>query len=226
LLYLSNGRHDDSSNLSVCEFRTDSISTLLGDAHSFVIKSEAYQILTLEAVSELTCFCPHRYQGGSKIIFFVSELKSNSVSNSKTKGTPYRCSAASLHVHSKTKQAGAEHPAVASVSKRKKEKNYLLTLPLPASINGTATHACVVRNFNLVRLSYMHTPEATKDSPSSLLHASGRHSTRHSATGSTSTSPCAATTRLRLHVLYLNLAVRCDYSAPAAQALRQPRRVP
>jgi hypothetical protein len=122
LLYLSNGRHDDSSNLSVCEFRTDSISTLLGDAHSFVIKSEAYQILTLEAVSELTCCCPHRYQGGSKIIFFVSELKSNSVSNSKTKGTPYRRSAASLHVHSKTKQAGAEHPAMASVSKSKKEK--------------------------------------------------------------------------------------------------------
>jgi hypothetical protein len=62
-------------------------------------------------------------------------------------------------VHSKTKQAGAEHPAAASVSKSKKEKkNYLLTLPLPASINGTATHACVVRNFNLVQLSYMHTP--------------------------------------------------------------------
>jgi hypothetical protein len=27
-------------------------------------------------------------------------------------------------------------------------------------------------------------------------------------------------------VLYLNLVVRCDYSAPAAQALRQPRRAP
>jgi hypothetical protein len=47
-------------------------------------------------------------------------------------------------VHSKAKQVGA-----ASVSKSKKEKNYLLTLPLPASINGTAIHACAVRKFNL-----------------------------------------------------------------------------
>jgi hypothetical protein len=45
-------------------------------------------------------------------------------------------------------------------------------------------------------------------------------------TRSTSTSPCAATTRLRLHVLYLNLAVRCDYSSLAARALRQPCRTP
>jgi hypothetical protein len=45
-------------------------------------------------------------------------------------------------------------------------------------------------------------------------------------TRSMSTSPCTATTRLRLHVLYLNLVVRCDYSALAAQALRQPRRAP
>jgi hypothetical protein len=42
---------------------------LLSDAHSFVIKSEAFQILILEAVSELTCYCPHRYQGGREIIF-------------------------------------------------------------------------------------------------------------------------------------------------------------
>jgi predicted type IV restriction endonuclease len=90
--------------------------------------------------------------------FFVSGLKSNSVSNSKTTGTPHRRSATSLHVHSKTKQAGAEHSAAASVSKSKKEKKiYLLTLPLRASINGTATHACVVRKFNLVQLSYTHT---------------------------------------------------------------------
>jgi hypothetical protein len=33
-------------------------------------------------------------------------------------------------------------------------------------------------------------------------------------TRSTSTSPCAATTRLRPHVLYLNLAVCRDYSSP------------
>jgi hypothetical protein len=48
-------------------------------------------------------------------------------------------------MHSKAKQVGA-----ASVSKSKKrKKNYLLTLPLPASINGTAIHACAVRKFNL-----------------------------------------------------------------------------
>jgi hypothetical protein len=29
-----------------------------------------------------------------------------------------------------------------------------------------------------------------------------------------STSPCAATTRLRPHALYVNLAVRCEYSSP------------
>jgi hypothetical protein len=38
--------------------------------------------------------------------------------------------------------------------------------------------------------------------------------------------PCAATTRSRPHGLYVNLAVRCDYSYPAARALRQPRRAP
>jgi hypothetical protein len=42
-------------------------------------------------------------------------------------------------------------------------------------------------------------------------------------TRSTSTSPCAATTRLRPHALYVHLAMRCDYSSPAARALRQPR---
>jgi hypothetical protein len=45
-------------------------------------------------------------------------------------------------------------------------------------------------------------------------------------TRSTSTSPCAATTRLRPHALYVDLAVRCDYSSPAARALRQPHRAP
>jgi hypothetical protein len=47
-----------------------------------------------------------------------------------------------------------------------------------------------------------------------------------SRTRSTSTSPCAATTRLRLHALYVDLAVRRDYSSPAARALRQPRCAP
>jgi hypothetical protein len=45
-------------------------------------------------------------------------------------------------------------------------------------------------------------------------------------TRSTSTPPCAATTRLRLHALYVNLVVRRDYSSPAARALRQPCRTP
>jgi hypothetical protein len=66
--------------------------------------------------------------------------------------------------------------------------------------------------------------------------------TRHSATGSTSTLPCAATTRLRLHALYVDLAVRVttrsrphgftSTSSCAAttrlrlHALRQPCRAP
>jgi hypothetical protein len=45
-------------------------------------------------------------------------------------------------------------------------------------------------------------------------------------TRSTSTSPCAATTRLRPHALYVDLAVRRDYSSPAARTLRRPRRAP
>jgi hypothetical protein len=42
----------------------------------------------------------------------------------------------------------------------------------------------------------------------------------------TPTMPCAATTRLRPHVLYLDPAVRRDYSSPAARTLRQPRCAP
>jgi hypothetical protein len=42
----------------------------------------------------------------------------------------------------------------------------------------------------------------------------------------TSTSSCAATTRLQPHALYVNLAVLRDYSSLAARALCQPRRVP
>jgi hypothetical protein len=44
--------------------------------------------------------------------------------------------------------------------------------------------------------------------------------------GSTSTSPCAATTRLRPHALYVDLPVRRDYPSPAARDLRRPRRAP
>jgi hypothetical protein len=79
------------------------------------------------------------------------------------------------------------------------------------------THTCCPcfsgQEIQLIELCYTHTPEATKDSPSSLLHAPGRrtqlrlHQLRR--TSSTSTSPCTATTR-----------------HPAAQALRQPRRAP
>jgi hypothetical protein len=42
-------------------------------------------------------------------------------------------------------------------------------------------------------------------------------------TCSTSTSPCATTTHLRPHALCVDLAVHCDYSSPAARALRRPR---
>jgi hypothetical protein len=45
-------------------------------------------------------------------------------------------------------------------------------------------------------------------------------------TRSTSTSPGAVTTSLRPHALYVDLAVRRDYSCPAARALRRPRRAP
>jgi hypothetical protein len=44
--------------------------------------------------------------------------------------------------------------------------------------------------------------------------------------GSTSTSPCAATTRLRPHALYVDLAMRRDYSSPAARALHRLRQAP
>jgi hypothetical protein len=44
--------------------------------------------------------------------------------------------------------------------------------------------------------------------------------------GFTSTSLCAVTTRIRPHALYVNLAVRRDYSSPDARALCQPRRAP
>jgi hypothetical protein len=41
-----------------------------------------------------------------------------------------------------------------------------------------------------------------------------------------STLPCAATTRLRPHALYINLTVRREYSSPATCALHRPRRAP
>jgi hypothetical protein len=78
----------------------------------------------------------------SRDYFFMSELKSNSVSNSKTTGT-----AATQHPYTCTPwRSKLEQPLFL---KAKKKKNYLLTLPLPASINGTAIHACAVRKFNL-----------------------------------------------------------------------------
>jgi hypothetical protein len=50
--------------------------------------------------------------------------------------------------------------------------------------------------------------------------------TRVQLPSATSTLSCAATTRLQPHALYVDLAVRHDYSSPAAHALRQPRRAP
>jgi hypothetical protein len=44
--------------------------------------------------------------------------------------------------------------------------------------------------------------------------------TCHSATGSTSTLSCAATTRLRLHTLYVNLVVHREYSSPLSRLQR------
>jgi hypothetical protein len=60
------------------------------------------------------------------------------------------------------------------------------------------------------------TPSATTTRLRPLL-ISGR-------TRSTSTSPCAVTTRLRPHALYVDLAVRRDYSSPAARVLHRLRR--
>jgi hypothetical protein len=59
--------------------------------------------------------------------------------------------------------------------------------------------------------------QATKDSLSSLLHAPGRRTQLRlrqlRRTGSTSTSPCTATTRHPAARLYVNLAVRREYSS-------------
>jgi hypothetical protein len=66
-------------------------------------------------------------------------------------------------------------------------------------------------------------------SPAARALRRPRHAPRLLVSGrtrSTSTSPCAATTRLRPHALYVDLAVRRDYSSPAARALCRPRRAP
>jgi hypothetical protein len=79
---------------------------------------------------------------------------------------------------------------------------------------------------NFRESSYTHT-KVHQGASRSLLDACTQAWLRcFGRTGSTSTLPCAATTRLRPHALYINLAVRRDYSSPAARALRRPRRAP
>jgi hypothetical protein len=82
---------------------------------------------------------------------------------------------------------------------------------------------------NFREFSYTHT-KVHQEAPRSLLDAHRRCTRawlhRSGRTGSTSTSPCAATTRLRPHALYVDLAVRREYSSPSARALRRPRRAP
>jgi hypothetical protein len=79
--------------------------------------------------------------------------------------------------------------------------------------------------------SYVHTRLPTRFQDFFLGHLEASKisalSTQHmctSTTTATSTMSCAATTRLRPHALYVDLAVRRDYSSPAAHALHQPRR--
>jgi hypothetical protein len=67
----------------------------------------------------------------------------------------------------------------------------------------SAPHNCIVRR--------EYSSPGRTGSTSTLPCAA---TTRHSATGSTSTLSCAVTTRLRLHALYLSTAMRRDYSSP------------
>jgi hypothetical protein len=91
-------------------------------------------------------------------------------------------------------------------------------------------HKRATREFEDLRLAhtsniheYDYTNSGCVGSTSTLPCAA---TTRHSAMSSTSTSSCATTARLRPHVLYVDLAVRRNYSSPAARALRRPRRAP
>jgi hypothetical protein len=89
-------------------------------------------------------------------------------------------------------------------------------------------HPQDVREYHYIN-SGLHEPVYDYSSPAARALHQPRRAPRLLISGrtrSTSTSPCAATTRLRPHALYVDLAVRRDYSSPASRALRQPRRAP
>jgi hypothetical protein len=82
----------------------------------------------------------------------------------------------------------------------------------PRSSDSSYVHARLPTRFQEFFLGHL---EASKISALSTQHMY-----------TSTTTPCAATTRLRPHALYVDLAVRRDYSSPAARALHQPRRAP
>jgi hypothetical protein len=115
------------------------------------------------------------------------------------------------------------------------------------------SQACASQEINLVQISYARTEVYPGESKTNACCTQKRTQVElrraprlliSGHTRSTSTSPCAATTRLRLHALYVDLAVRRGYSSPghsgststspciattchpAARALRQPCRAP
>jgi hypothetical protein len=99
------------------------------------------------------------------------------------------------------------------------------------SNNVHITSLCAVTTFFLAapalhQLGHVLRPLVSRSHVLYLNLAVRRDYSSPGHTCSTSTTSCAATTRLRPHVLYLSLAVRLDYSSPAARALRRPCRAP
>jgi hypothetical protein len=87
----------------------------------------------------------------------------------------------------------------------------------PRSSDSSYVHARLPTRFQDFFLGHL---EASKISALSTQHMCT------STTTATSTMPCAATTHLRPHALYVDLAVCRDYSSPAARALHQPHHAP
>jgi hypothetical protein len=80
--------------------------------------------------------------------------------------------------------------------------------------------AAVTHGYAILRLCYPH----TETSQEARTRFQDQLACCTPKTYASRTTSCAATTRLRPHALYVDLAVRRDYSSPAARALRRPRR--
>jgi hypothetical protein len=85
------------------------------------------------------------------------------------------------------------------------------------------SQACASQEINLVQISYAHTEVYPGESKTNACCTQKRTQVElrraprllvSGHTRSTSTSPCAATTRLQPHALYVNLAMRREYSSP------------